>query len=469
MEAYVVFLYVLGVLWIAQTVFICALIWRRRRYPCIRYRSPRMTLAAALGICVIVTFVIIRVNNPTTISCAYVVWVSGIVYPLIHLSTISRCIKLYFFYRISEAKLEDALVKMGAQPNMITKKPATFSFSKRRSHESVELRSLTQTNSADVSLASQIKPENILENDWFYQRRYIATPNYMSTWLLILVMFHGAVSAVVHLYSPKLNQNPTPLTDCYAGVEYIPRRAFCYFYGVVVIPFLICLMRNVNDAYGIRRELASATVINILGDTLLLVFVSWDKLRDAIDPDISGIIWTVVPMVIIYILLVVAPLFESYLIDLRKGKKSRHPIVMGKSIILDRTRDSFEVLLKNSNLLYQFKMFAVADFTVECVLFYEACERLLNMTNSASPEMVQEHLREIYEAFIAPHSKFQVNLTDDTIRQIRLVAKADIWEIDMYNVAITEVKELMFRNTYPRFLVKYHRGDSHWDDLIEGA
>ncbi|KAK9763598.1 hypothetical protein K7432_009584 [Basidiobolus ranarum] len=469
MEAYIVVYYVLGCLWIIQTVAVCGLVWRRRRYPCIRYRSPRLTLAAAIGTCVIITLMVVRASDSEIIPCAVVVWISGIVYPLVYLVIIGRCIKLFFFYRISEAKLEDALTKMGGQTNTVVKKSAKFSFSKRSSHESVELRSLTHMNSVEGNQMGSTKTENILESNWYYQRRYIATPNYMSTWLLMLLLFHGAITAIVHLFSSKLNMRPVSTTDCYGGVDYIPRRVFCFLYGLVVIPFLVYLMRNVHDAYGIRRELVTSTAVSVIGDILLLIFTTSDKLREVLDPDIAGLIWTIIPMAIIYILLVVAPLLESHLIDLRKGKPMNHPIVRGKSIVLDSTRESFESLLTNQNLLHQFKMFAVSDFTVECVLFYEACARVGNLSNSLAPEVLREQLKEIYQIFITPHSRFQVNLTDDTIRQISILAKNDQWEMSIYQLAVAEVKELMFRNTYPRFLVRYRRGDSHWDDLIEGA
>ncbi|ORX89727.1 hypothetical protein K493DRAFT_382241, partial [Basidiobolus meristosporus CBS 931.73] len=452
-----------------QTCFACSLIWHRRRYPCIRYRSPRLTLSAAIGICAMIALMVARANNQAKIPCAVVLWMSGIVYPVIYISIIGRCVKLYFFYQISEAKLEDALTKMGGEPSLVSKKPAKFPFSKRKSHESVELRSLTQTNSVEASQLSSIKHDTILENNWFYQRRYVATPNYMTTWLIIFVLIHSGINALVHLFSIRLNQSPAPTTDCYAGMEYVPRRVLCYVYGLVIIPILILLMRNAHDAYGIRRELASATAVNVIGDTLQLIFVSTDKIRDEIDPDVSGLIWTLIPLVLVYILLIVVPLFESYLIDLRKGKPLSHPIVKGKSLVLDRTRESFEAMLQKPNIFYQFKMFAVADFTVECVLFYEAFARIATLSNSTSPEVVQEHLKDIYETFIAPHARFQVNLTDDTFRQIRIQAKNGHWEVEMYSLVQAEVKELMFRNTYPRFLVRYRRGDYHWDDLIEGA
>ncbi|ORX96394.1 hypothetical protein K493DRAFT_371011 [Basidiobolus meristosporus CBS 931.73] len=468
MEAYAIVYYVLGSLWIIQAIVACGIIWKRQKYPCIRYRSPRLTLAAATGICILVALSLVRASNPELIPCAVVIWMTGIVYPLIYLTIIGRCIKLYFFYRISEAKLEDALIKMGGQSGLTMKRPAKFSFSKRSSRESVELRSLTQMNSAEGNQMSPMKYENYLENDWYYQRRYIATPNYMTTWLLIFLLLHSAVTAIVHLFSVRLNQSPAPTTDCYDGVDYIPRRAFCVLYGMIIIPLLVYLMRNVQDAYGIRSELATATLVNVLCDIILLVFTSWGKLRNAIDPDVSGLIWTIVPMVIIHILLVVAPLVESHLIDLRKGKPLSHPIMRGRSIVLDNTRESFESMLQNPSLMEQFKMYSVSDFTVECVLFYEACAKTKNQENS-SPEALQEQFKEIYNTFIAPNSRFQVNLTDDTIRQIRILAKSDRWDGTMYQPAILEVKELMFRNTYPRFLVRYRRGDSHWDDLIEGA
>ncbi|KAK9759360.1 Regulator of G-protein signaling 20, partial [Basidiobolus ranarum] len=137
---------------------------------------------------------------------------------------------------------------------------------------------------------------------------------------------------------------------------------------------------------------------------------------------------------------------------------------------LTATKLSFEKVVESYNLWEQFKLFAVQDFTVENVLFYERCRKLKFdwiTEDGTEPEIssMEMEIQDVYNTFVAPNARFMVNLNGKTRRLIQDSLKRREFSVDIFERALEEVGELMFRNTYPRFLQSRRNTHLKWEEV----
>ncbi|KAI9593880.1 RGS domain-containing protein [Syncephalis fuscata] len=114
-------------------------------------------------------------------------------------------------------------------------------------------------------------------------------------------------------------------------------------------------------------------------------------------------------------------------------------------------------------MLRQFYRFASKDFCAENVLF---CSRLQVARYVAEADRRKEELREIFNLFILPGSRYEVNINCNTQRALikafsgerdthgRIIQhpEAPIVDVAVFDDAREEVMTLMYQNTYPRYL-----------------
>jgi len=119
------------------------------------------------------------------------------------------------------------------------------------------------------------------------------------------------------------------------------------------------------------------------------------------------------------------------------------------------TKADFGKIWSDPGLLEDFRYFAVSEFTVENVLFYQAYRRTQVMRSCSSKAWRDEFLH-VYEQFFAPDADMELNLTDGQMRRVReAFFRSDFGE-DVFDEAARAVYGMMQVNTYKRYMKAYN-------------
>jgi hypothetical protein len=113
--------------------------------------------------------------------------------------------------------------------------------------------------------------------------------------------------------------------------------------------------------------------------------------------------------------------------------------------------------------------------SVENAFFYDACRSLLKSSelheaalreDNPDPgykERLVRRLTWLYITFLRPNADMEVNLSGNTRRRLERAARDGILNIPIMKKAMEEVEELMFYNTYQRYLRQH--GDNADSDV----
>ncbi|KAI9592646.1 hypothetical protein BDF19DRAFT_451175 [Syncephalis fuscata] len=104
----------------------------------------------------------------------------------------------------------------------------------------------------------------------------------------------------------------------------------------------------------------------------------------------------------------------------------------------------FLSMLDDRRQLALFREFAVKNYCVEHVLFYEHCHRLYRLLASpdgVDAQLLMEETREIVYLFLQPNATYEINLSSRVRESLRQASQAK-----------EEVARLLYQHTYPRFL-----------------
>ncbi|KAK9760154.1 Regulator of G-protein signaling 3 [Basidiobolus ranarum] len=104
-----------------------------------------------------------------------------------------------------------------------------------------------------------------------------------------------------------------------------------------------------------------------------------------------------------------------------------------------------------------FKRFSLRDFSVENSLFFERIQKLRHHASDLAitdelPAWVILELNSIYNTFIAANSEFELNLEAATTKELHQRFQSTEIHLDVFDRAFNEIRTLMFRYTYPRFI-----------------
>ncbi|KAK9736787.1 G-protein signaling regulator protein [Basidiobolus ranarum] len=118
---------------------------------------------------------------------------------------------------------------------------------------------------------------------------------------------------------------------------------------------------------------------------------------------------------------------------------------------------SFESMVEDPQQFEVFKRFSLRDFSVENALFFERIQKLRYQTRDIGsseelPTWVILEINSIYNTFISADSEFELNLEASAVRDIRRQFQSNNIRLDIFDRAFNEVRTLMFRYTYPRFI-----------------
>ncbi|KAK9762849.1 hypothetical protein K7432_011008 [Basidiobolus ranarum] len=464
-------------LWVLQSLGSSIMFWRNRNTDYIKYRSPMLSLLMELFVCIIGVMYMLRWSLNGMIPCFVIVWVTEFGYPVIYLAIIARSIRLLFLYRLSEAKLAAALASGDDRRAKRLKKRKSelpLHLKKRSSDDSgMELRNLTYSSDPSTLNNKAVQVTLPLEQSWFHKHRHMLSNNFLNTSIGIALAFHVMVLIVLQAFSENIAIIPqVAMHNCFAGWEWIPHQIFVVCYNVILFVFVI-MLRNVSDAYGIRGELLYMSIVNMFFDILFIIYYHVPVFR-TFDPHDYAVNLAFVPLLTFHYHMIVRPVMATLgYAGLSSFIFRRNRVISDSSINsypLTATKVSFEQVMESSTLWEQFKLFAVQDFTVENVLFFERCRKLKYdwMTEDETQSKVDNmeiEIQDVYNTFIAPNARFMVNLNGKTRRLILECLKQRNFSVDIFERALDEVAELMFRNTYPRFLQSRRNTYLKWEDV----
>ncbi|ORX97880.1 hypothetical protein K493DRAFT_313890 [Basidiobolus meristosporus CBS 931.73] len=476
MSAGLILTCVLTPLWVLQSFGSSVVFWRHRDTDYIKYRSPKLSLLMELFVCIIGVLYMLRWSLTGSIPCFVIVWITEFGYPVIYLAIIARSVRLLFLYRLSEAKLASALTNNTATKHNL-KSERTVNLKKRSSNDSgMEMRNLTYPSDSSIVNSNGTRPPTTalpLEQSWFHQHRYILSSNFLNTSIGTAMVFHIMILIVLQAFSENIAIIPKVITsNCFNGWEWIPHQIFVVLYNVILFIFVI-MLRNVSDAYGIRGELLYMSLVNMFFDVFFIIYFHISTLR-TFDPNDYAVNLAFIPLLTFQYHMIVRPVLitRGYpsitsLFSRRTGNDLSSNI---NAYPLTATKVSFEQVMDNYTLWEQFKLFAVQDFSVENVLFFERCRRLKDSwtcdeTGELKVEVIETEVRDVYDTFITPNARLMVNLNGKTRRQIQEALNQKNISVDIFDRAVEEVSELMFRNTYPRFIQSRRSSYLKWEDV----
>ncbi|KAI9597479.1 hypothetical protein BDF19DRAFT_301766 [Syncephalis fuscata] len=135
-----------------------------------------------------------------------------------------------------------------------------------------------------------------------------------------------------------------------------------------------------------------------------------------------------------------------------------------KSIQITGSRAQFQKLLSDPKRFREFKLFSIRNMSVENAFFYDACRSLLKSSElhdialtegNADPgykDRLVRRLMWLYTTFLRASADMEVNLLGTTRRRLERAARDGVLDIPIMKKAMNEVEELMFYDTYQRYL-----------------
>ncbi|KAJ3035361.1 hypothetical protein HDV00_004040 [Rhizophlyctis rosea] len=312
-------------------------------------------------------------------------------------------------------------------------------------------------------------------------------------WHAVLIFTFLAICVTMVMQHLSKSQRLWPVMDigsCDPNLEFIP---FYIWRGLMALlaPVLIWKLRNVNDAHGIRRDLILTAISTMTIDVMFAVSTTLSSKFAFWKAYFYSGYWVILHLTVIHFSSVIMPIIQSYRDDREREQ----------NVNLDR--NSFERVLRSPPLLEEFKQLAIADFCVESVLFLESYNALLHLlpplmrpttfpyltthqnntfinpphhrpqpfstvvhpipisltppTQAVPPHLIPYYLQ-FYSTFIQAGAPLEVNIPDRLRRKVGFMVEKGAFEVGMFGDLECEVREMLFRNTFFKFVKEGRRG-----------
>ncbi|ORX99094.1 regulator of G protein signaling superfamily [Basidiobolus meristosporus CBS 931.73] len=354
-------------------------------------------------------------------------------------------------YRVSEAKLISAFnVQENRNQQKLNTKP------KNLAH-------VDHSNDPEIC-SLEYQPAQIFEvsktpvkENWFVRNQKIVSNRFLRWSTGAVLIVHFVILVFVQCWTTRAAIYPIMgLTDCFHGWEWIPHQVFTMVYTFLMF-ILIVTLKNATDAYGIRSELLVICVVNGVISTFFIFYLNMSFVEQ-IDPDNQLVNLCFINFLTMQYQMIIKPVMVA------QGRSNVFRLLTLPSRNKDLTLciESFDILLNNPALLEQFKMFAAREFSVENIMFYESCLRFRQSAWQSEAAITSEAVN-IFDKFIAYESPLTINLTGRTRQAIEDTLGDNVCHVHMFDEAIEEIKDLMFRNTFPRFLQSNRYRHFSWD------
>ncbi|RGB41985.1 hypothetical protein C1646_662567 [Rhizophagus diaphanus] len=502
---------------------------RRRRIADIRYRPLRLNILNVIASIILCLMACLRTAFYPNFPCALVNWPAYIGFFLYCSSVTCRVISFTWIAKYNLAKLR---ISIAYTPSLNLSNLSNLSNNSFNNN-------FNSNNNSPISPGIKEKLEKDFPGVKLMNRlkkfKHFTTDKWLTYWIIFPTMLMALIFAFVEqLTSPYLSIMPLSTNCTPAGIEYIPLHILNGTFLILIIPFLICLIYNIKDAYGLKNELMFSLIsgaIAYIGYFMIeLVFPRWKNYFGSL-----MLAW--VTFIICHTLSITIPLIQSFnnkVYSLPSSIKSSKRAIKRSLSITKRNNQNnivigdgkskryllFEKVLEDSELFERYKVCAAACFCAELVIFLQEYQYLkILVTHSCTPSNKEVlpppspvlHITEtghvtfpdnsgllntstttlvsptfvttpctksiaetvsaaswipmpfelrtdystFYETFFDSNSDLAINFPGCLLSDIKEMVKDEKYELTMYEEAREEVLNLLYRNTFERFLKMY--------------
>ncbi|RKP06810.1 hypothetical protein THASP1DRAFT_24939 [Thamnocephalis sphaerospora] len=481
-------------------VFVIATCWqfvRRRHLAAIRCRSvPLVLYITAVGV-IATIYTLVRMPLQELMPCWTRLWFSYLTVPLYPIGICAMVVRLAGEYRVDEAAMAVIEHRLRSGPSVQTLRTEADTPSvqgaPRPSQHTLDAGALTKMHAYSDS--------------WILAHRHLFRTHRLFYIIGVYLLAAFLTLTIIQVSSDLYNFTSSTIL-------------------FVLLPGLLYLLRRVDDAHGVRRELLAVSMC------MMVTFVVYLLLAHVVPYD--GGIATLDPAYVIilcfglnHILLVCWPMLHLWrerqqLQDLYKGSLRLEAGVNGSHhsqidqcnlVNTDPGQNSreyrndhawslqaFRQLLDHPErsrapaCLVQFRAYTVRDMSVENILFYDACQTTLRALfshneqhsdeiqpagNSIRNSDFQQHLDMLRSVFLEESGELEVNLSENARLCLTEQMDAGIPLHPMgtsqkkamrlmsaaLRAARDEVVQLMFFDTYQRFLLASDRAAPTGSDI----
>ncbi|KAK9762025.1 hypothetical protein K7432_012625 [Basidiobolus ranarum] len=284
-----------------------------------------------------------------------------------------------------------------------------------------------------------------ITEDWYIRNRELMSCTTLLRYVGYCVVFHISLTIMIQIGTDQATTSGS--VGCGFTWELIPRVGFHAFYVFIMLPGLAFLVWGIEDSYWIKRELTVVMFIEAIAFIVRTLALFTPNLQN-IQLFFPETIWTLGALVLVHFNTVVIPIVNSYL-------NAGHTLGLNKS--------SFLQVLENPEMFEKFKNFAVKDFSVENILFYEHYQKLSEIAYShedmgavqenGEPDPVTQEIDRMYKLFFQPGARYELNVTGATLREIKVeLERGPPYFTKIFEKAQVEIMTVMYQHSYPRFL-----------------
>lgn len=301
------------------------------------------------------------------------------------------------------------------------------------------------------------------EYQWFMQHRQRATKYHLCMFLLSVTIL-AVIIAISEVTSIRVHG---PSRCQFYWGNFVVMGMVVFFF-VIVVPFIIWYLRNDADAHGIRRELWATMGVGVPCFIMCIIWQVLFKYPTNSNPaGVRGIFgpanWIIILTTTSHVMSVILPLFKTLSIDTQARRTSNNNAHHRSSIAtddvysststipvqkLELTTESLHHALADPHMLRVLQTWAVKDFSVENILFYD---RYLHLSQGVQPNnnildtpLEADQIPEVvtfYNTFIAENSPLQVNISHKARSAIDAVMEPFVYP--------THIKHTSFKYDLP--------------------
>jgi hypothetical protein len=238
-------------------------------------------------------------------------------------------------------------------------------------------------------------------------------------------------------------------------------------YVVIWCPVMLFFLRDVKDAYGLRRDLKIGMSYALPCYILYTCFRVYDFLQH-LRSELPSFLFLLFAMISLHSSTVTFPLIRTYRqvpeelddgADADRAGRQRvhspHDVVLnrrsGQPIVIPHRPMPLAQVLRNAELAAPFEEYSKSAFVWDSVYFYKAICAFRDAV-CAQPKFLAIEAQRIYEQYIEPGAPCEMNLSYKVVA--RIVESLEVGDLspDMFDEAQAEVLRLVDNCTYRNFL-----------------
>jgi hypothetical protein len=415
------------------------LFYTLQTHPYLSYRSPLITFLFSAFIIVFINFDL-AINLVADDGACVAYWFYTTLVPAFILAKSGRYIRVAFLYRWNRLRLV---------------------YAKDQVSDEEESMAIVKTESLDSATPMDMFDAEIkLRRHLLHQNRHRASIAFLSLCIVGLLVFHVSMSFIGWYVLPRTDACPRITSKAY-----IMFFVFCGVYTTLDLVLIGFMYMSTRDAHGIMREMVIAHVgaMVLLGVAIVFIMLpALQSVRDIVPPDLL----TNVPFVYVHLVMVTWPALYAYFhrnapvnVDSVSWQDFTQLLA---SVDMDQPR-TLQVGKTKMTAWQSFREYAVTDYSIENVLFYEQYNAYLKQAakltdtgkNPNRYDQVAHLQRELCDVFIADTGEYQVNLkaaTQKTIlRAFDHTPQGVMLPVVVLDDAVRECCEMMYTNTFLRW------------------